>query len=600
MPLSIHLLGGPQVAGDGGPVAPPRGHKVWALLAYLVMADVPPSREQLVALLFAEADDPLAALRWNLTELRRVLRSAGGDGATLAGDPVRLSLPVTTVVDVDVIRRGAWSEALRMPGLGQELLAGVTVRGSPAFDMWLMMERRHLAAASEGVLRESALARLATGDARQAVQLAGRLVALNPLEEASQTLLVRSLAAAGDGIEAARQVARCTELFERELGASPSAALAAAARTVTATPTAGPVARRAAARAQLEAGQAAIAAGVLEAGLDCLRRARVEARAAADPALEAQALAALGEALVHAARGRDDEGATALHEALALARETGQSEVIAGAARELGYVEFLRGRYERALAWAERAGESAADDRERGRLGCLVGCVLTDTAYYGRAVEALDAAWKTSEDSGDTRQAAYTLAMLGRAHLLRGETAPAAEALERSIELARADGWTSFLPWPEAFRADVDLARGSIDAAAERYEYAFALGCQLADPCWEAIAARGLGVVAAARGDVVGAVEWLLDALRRGNRLPDAYVWVEAHTLDALCEIGVTHRLPSAGAWVEDLTRIAERGGMRELIMRAHRHRGRLGDRAAADLARLLASKIDNPVLHGR
>lgn len=58
--------------------------------------------------------------------------------------------------------------------------------------------------------------------------------------------------------------------------------------------------------------------------------------------------------------------------------------------------------------------------------------------------------------------------------------------------------------------------------AAERYDYAFALGCQLGDPCWEGAAARGLGLAAAAGGDVPRAVEWLAEAYRRCTRLPDA------------------------------------------------------------------------------
>ena len=107
--------------------------------------------------------------------------------------------------------------------------------------------------------------------------------------------------------------------MRRELGVEPSPALAAAAQTLTASPTAGPVSGRPAANAQLEAGQAAITAGALEAGLQCLRRAVSDARAARDAELHARALVALGSALVHAARGRDEEAAAALHEALAVA-----------------------------------------------------------------------------------------------------------------------------------------------------------------------------------------------------------------------------------------------------------------------------------------
>ena len=51
----------------------PRGHKVWALLGYLLTTASAPSREWLAELLFPEADDPLNALSWNLTQLRRLL-----------------------------------------------------------------------------------------------------------------------------------------------------------------------------------------------------------------------------------------------------------------------------------------------------------------------------------------------------------------------------------------------------------------------------------------------------------------------------------------------------------------------------------------------
>jgi hypothetical protein len=63
-------------------------------------------------LLFAEADDPLGALRWCLAEIRRAL----GPAAVLDGDPVRISLPAGPTVDVDVLVRGHWTEAVQLPG----------------------------------------------------------------------------------------------------------------------------------------------------------------------------------------------------------------------------------------------------------------------------------------------------------------------------------------------------------------------------------------------------------------------------------------------------------------------------------------------------
>ena len=469
---------------------------------------------------------------------------------------------------------------------------------SPAFEIWLATERRHLAGVAAALLRESALARLASGDASGAADVAARLVQSDPLDEGYQVLLIRSLAAAGDGIAAARQAARCTELFRRALGVDPSPVVAEAARTVTATPTAGPVGGRAAARAQLEAGDAAIAAGALDAGLQCLRRAVADARSAGDPALEARALLALGSALVHASRGRDEEAAAALHEALAVAERHGLESSGAAAARELGYVEFLQARYERAESWLARALRlAAADPAERGRIGSVLGCVRSDTAYYAHATETLAEACAMSERAGDGRRVAYSLSMLGRVQLLTGELDAAAATLDASLARARRERWPAFAPWPEALRGDVDVARGDLDAALGRYEHAFALGCQLGDPCWEGIASRGLGVVRAREGRLEEGLEWLLDARRRCMRLPDAYLWVEGYTLDALCAIAVEHALPDAGTWVAELAELAGRAGMRELAARAQVHRGRLGDGSACIAARLLAASIDNPAL---
>lgn len=576
--LAIHLLGRPHVERDGAAVPGPRGHKAWGVLAYLLVAERPPSRRELVSLLFGEADDPFAALRWNLSVVRRLLGAA-----ELAGDPARLSLPPGTFIDVETLTSGSWVEALEVPGIERELLEGIGFASSPAFEIWLVTERRHHGGAAEAVLREAALARLGTGDPRGAAELAARLVRANPLDENYQVLLVRSLAASGDGIAAARQVARCTELLRRELGVEPSPALAAAAQTVTASPTAGPVSGRAAAKAQLQAGQAAIAAGALEAGLQCLRRAVSDARAARDAELHAHGLVALGSALVHAARGQDEEAAAALHEALAVALRFDLASLAAAASRELGYVEFLQGRYERAHGWLARGEALAGDDAaERGRIGSVLGSVLSDTAHYTAAVEQLREARRLSALAGDWRQASYTLSMLGRAHVLCGDLDAAATALDESLELARSENWVAFTPWPDSLRADVDLATGDFDAAAERYDHAFALGCQVADPCWEGIASRGIGLVAARRGQPQKAVEWLREARRRGARLPDAYLWVEAYTLDALCSLAVAQELPAAPAWVEELAELAGRTGMRELVARAYAHRARLGGRVRA------------------
>ena len=154
-----------------------------------------------------------------------------------------------------------------------------------------------------------------------------------------------------------------------------------------------------------------------------------------------------------------------------------------------------------------------------------------------------------------------------------------------------------FQPWPQSLRAEVDLMRGDLGMATERFEHAFALGCQLGDPCWEGIAGRGLGRVALARGETQHAVEILLDAIARCVRVPDAYLWGKGYALDALCGLAVAHAMPQAPAWIDELQRLAARSGMRELTVRSYLHRAALGDSASGTAARVLAREIDCPVL---
>ena len=130
---------------------------------------------------------------------------------------------------------------------------------------------------------------------------------------------------------------------------------------------------------------------------------------------------------------------------------------------------------------------------------------------------------------------------------MRGEIEDALHLLDQAIEEVEARGMTAFLPWPESFRGELDLLLGDVASAEARFEHAFALGCQVGDPCWESIALRGLGLVAAARGDLSRALESLVEAPKLCRRLPDTYLWIEAYALDALCAVAVEHRMGPRG-----------------------------------------------------
>jgi len=111
------------------------------------------------------------------------------------------------------------------------------------------------------------------------------------------------------------------------------------------------------------------------------------------------------------------------------------------------------------------------------------------------------------------------------------------------------------------------------------------------------LGARGLGRVAAHRGDLDQALPLLENAPRICRRLPDTYLWIEAYGLDALCAIAVDHNLASAPHWADELQRISDSAGFRELKVKALLYRARLGEPGALSAAQAAADGFDNPVL---
>ncbi|MEU4693633.1 BTAD domain-containing putative transcriptional regulator [Actinoplanes sp. NPDC023714] len=633
MGLSVHLLGPPRVRREGVPYQV-RSRKSWALLACLLLGDRPQTRARLAGLLYPEAQDPLRALRWGLTEIRRCL------GIPVDGDPVVLRLPEGAVVDVHVLSDGSWAAAAGLPGLGAELLDGVDVRGAPAFESWLLSERRRVAAAAEAILHEAALGRLAEGDVEAARDLALRAAATNPLDENHQALVIRLYRLAGDDEAAQRQYASVAALFHDELGVRPGPAIDEAMRETRRER--GEPADDASIEAIAESGAAAVAAGAIEAGVRSLRAAvrladqsvpdqpSATAQAAADPPgttrgagpdapgttggaaadppgttrgagpdrLRIDTRLRLAEALIHSLRGMDEEGLATLHEADRLAVAAHDRRASARARAELGYVDFLRGRYHRADHWLTGALRAATGDAViTARVTTYLGAVHSDRANYERAHELLRRAVRLARGAGEPRVGAYALSMLGRLHLLLGDLGRAGTILEEAEGTAQNDHWLAFLPWPQALRGEVHLAAGDPVAAGRVLRQAFARACQIGDPCWEGISARSLALVAEAGGATGRAFELLADARARSNRLADPYVWLDAHILDAQCELGRRHGHPETATWVDALRRLAARSGMREMSVRAMRHSAALGEPGEMEVANLLADDIGNPAL---
>lgn len=592
MSAAIHLLGSPSVERASGDAYRVRSRKSWALLAYLLLSDRPPTRSELATLLYSEADDPLRALRWNLSELRRAL----GEGSCLEGDPVVLELAPGSVVDVHMVMRGSWSDAIRLPGLGSDLLEGFVVRGAATFATWLLSAQRRIAAAGEAILHEAAVASSARDRFTEAIGFAVRATGMSPLDENHHALLIRLYRLSGDLDSAQRQYETCVELFRDELDITPGSAVQTA---VHVAPRDSPlVADPASVKAILEAGTAAIAAGAVQPGLESLRTAVGLSDRGHAPGIRLNSRLLLAEALIHSLGGLDEEGLASLHEADGIATAEGDHEIVAQARAELGYVDFLRARYDRAEHWLTQSLEFADGNASiTAKATTYLGGVESDRANYPRALALLTRGVDLARQAGDRRREAFASSMIGRIHLLRRELTSAAHRLDASIQLAEEDHWLTFLPWPQSLHGEVQLAAGDLPAATASMQQAFARACQIGDPCWEGISARGSALVAEARGEVDEAFVGLVDARVRCNRLADPYVWLDAYILDALCELGRRHDHPDTRTWITIMRDLTSRTGMRELEVRSLRHIGALGQPGACDNADLLAANIDNPIL---
>jgi tetratricopeptide (TPR) repeat protein len=423
------------------------------------------------------------------------------------------------------------------------------------------------------------------------------VITMSPFDENPQALLIRLYRMAGDDHAAERQLAAYTDLLGRELGVTPGPAIRAAMRERR-SPAEPPTVDASAIEAIIEAGTAAVSAGATETGADSLRTAVQLADRAEASWLRVTSRLVLAGALVHSVGGLDEEGMATLVAANDIALAHGDRAGVADARAELGYVDFLRAHYDRAEVWLSEAMEFAADSpRAQAKATTYLGSVSSDRAHYSRALTLLDEACRLARTIGDVRRAAFAVSMIGRVHLLRGDLDAAATHLDAAIEVSAQAHWLAFIPWPQALRGEVELRRGDLAAASVILGQAFARACQLGDPCWEGMAARGLALLADAQGDPQRAFALLADARVRCNRLADPYVWLDGYILDAQSTLGRRHDHPDTPQWINAMRELASRTGMRELIVRSRIHGAAIGIAGDGAAAALLAAEIDNPQL---
>jgi DNA-binding SARP family transcriptional activator/tetratricopeptide (TPR) repeat protein len=264
--LEARLLGSPRLSVDGRPVVV-SSRKALGLLCYLVAVRQIHSRERLAGLLWPDVPEQnaLASLRTALHDIRHAL-GAGADGClfverTRIGihPDARLDLDVAAVEamagiagasDADVAAVQAAVAAYDGP-----FLDGFSLADAADFDDWVFLERERLTH-----LHLSALCLLAEHHARgerwsQAIELARRVLAVDPLREDVHRALMRYLALAGQRAAAIAQYQACAALLQREIGVAPLGATTTLFERIRACEVLGddevgpaPIARAAAAR----------------------------------------------------------------------------------------------------------------------------------------------------------------------------------------------------------------------------------------------------------------------------------------------------------------------------------------------------------------
>lgn len=569
MTLRVRLIGPPAIERDGvaGVLA---GHKPWGLLAYLLLRSSPPTRRELAERLWPEADDPLAALRWALLQARRAL---GPEGRIVERDGrLGVDLPAGASVDALAVLSRALAPHDAAALATGELLEGLSFDDAPDFDSWLALERQRVGSALREALRWAATM-LARSSPDDALALAERGLALDPLSDPLHELVVDIHVSRGDRAAAEAHLARADRRYRDELGEPlpdtvrrpldrpPRASHVTIAPSVTA-------------KALVGSAQARMEAGDYDAAVTTARRAAAEAAAAGDGAIEAAALATLGSILIHSVRGRDRESLGLLARAFQLASESGDHALASEVARETGYVAFLAADYgsaEQSFRRAIELARRAADPVQLGKALTFLGASEMDRGELESADASLRQALEALDAAGERRFRSFARSFVARLRLRQQRDEEARDIARRALAEARETGWHGIVPWILTFEGEAELRLGNTVRASQLFEEAFALGSEMGDPCWEGLSLRGLAHVEWRAGRHGKAREMLAEAHARCSRLPDTLWWADAVILTDLVEL----ESGQDEGHLEQALRIAQRGPIPEIAHRLRRYAAR-------------------------
>jgi len=223
--LCLTLLGGFEVRIGGGPSIAVGPRKNRALLAYLAVAGPRAhSRDTLAGLLWGDVGEEQArqSLRKALWDLRKAFSGAIPLPLVTDSETVTLVPETVDVLEFQALLRGRRLEALpaAIDLYRGDLLDGFRV-GEPAFEEWLTSERARLRQLALETLECVLVHAMDEGRLGVAVDVAGRLLRLNPAHEVAHRSLIRLYARQGRRDVALLQYRACADALWRELGVKP-------------------------------------------------------------------------------------------------------------------------------------------------------------------------------------------------------------------------------------------------------------------------------------------------------------------------------------------------------------------------------------------
>ena len=224
--IRVRLLGPLTISRDGTALTLPASRKVRALIGYLSLAPQAVSRSQLCELLWDVPNDPRGELRWSLSKARGVLDSPGRSRIDAQADAIRLDLSDCFVDGTEISQAVQVGFETIAPDRVRQLatlfsgdfLQGLEIDRSPAFNSWLIGQRRRFRGYHAALLEH--LARSISDDS--VFGYVETWLQLAPFDRRVHETLLNLLAGRGRIHEGEEHLAATIRLFDAEgLDAAP-------------------------------------------------------------------------------------------------------------------------------------------------------------------------------------------------------------------------------------------------------------------------------------------------------------------------------------------------------------------------------------------